>query len=241
MRSPVMGITVASLFAVLMHAALFVLVRPGSRQELGGIPVAPNTVFLGQSGGRVSKAGNDPRVVNSPVLFALPSAMGFSRELQKQDVQTRLTFSQQLESEQFMDAPLMQKSVGLDARKLMISATTARVPSIPADIYEKQEKGPSARRVMLAPELKGRIVGGVVLPQALNQPIDKPWEVRAEISVSEEGAVAHVFLNQPLESAALNMQILQLLYGLQFNPGEPVDGLVEIYSPEQKPVAETTE
>lgn len=240
-RAPARGIVAATFFAVLLHAALFVLVRPGTHVKLGGIPVVPNTAFLGHTGGTLPRMGNDPRVVNSPVLFSLPSAMGFSRELLKQDVQTRLSFSQQVEPEQFLDAALMQKKGVLASQDLMISPLVLQSPSIPADIFMKQEKGPSARRVTLAPELKDRLVGGVVLPQELNQPAEKSWEVRAEISVSEQGTVRHVFLNQPLESAPLNMRILQLLYGLHFNPGEPVEGVVEIYSPESKPAEETAE
>ncbi|MDF7800521.1 hypothetical protein P4C99_13670 [Pontiellaceae bacterium B1224] len=240
-RASVMGIVAAILIAALMHAALFVLVRPQTQVKLGGIPVVPKTAFLGNTGETFPTFGNDPRVVNSPVLFSLPSAMGFSRELTQWDVETRLTFSQQVESEQFLDAALMQKATDLDMQDLMVSSMAAPSLAIPADIFQKQEKGPSARRVTLAPELKERIVGGVVLPQELNQPAAKPWEVRAEVRVSEQGAVQHVFLNQPLESSALNMRILQLLYGLQFTPGEPVDGLVEIYSPESKPVEEVAE
>lgn len=240
-RAPVMGVITASLLAVLLHAALFVLIRPATHVMMGGIPVAPNTTYQGHSGGTLPRIGNDPRVVNSPVLFSLPSAMGFSRELQEQDVQTRLTFSQQVESEQFLDAVLIPQEADLDSQSLMISSSEAQSPPVPADIFMKKEKGPSARRVSLAPELKERIVGGVVLPQELNQPAEISWEVRAEISVSEHGTVRHVFLNQPLESAALNMRILQLLYSLQFNPGDPVDGLVEIYSPEPEPAEEAAE
>jgi hypothetical protein len=234
-----MGMSGAVLFAVLLHAALFALVRPSVDRGLGGIPVAPNTRFLSRTDGGNPMNGNVARVVGSPVLFSLPSKMGFSRELQEQDVVTRLIFSQQVDSQQFLEVPSMQGGEPLNSQELMISTSASKAPAIPFDVFQRLENGPSARRVTLVPELKERIVGGVVLPASLNQEVAKPWEVRAEISVSEQGTVKHVFLNQPLESASLNLRILQLLYGLEFNPGEPVDGLVEIYSPElTKPTPE---
>ena len=46
-----------------------------------------------------------------------------------------------------------------------------------------------------------------------------------------------MFLEQPLESAPLNQQVLQLLYGLRFKPGAgSVEGSIEIYSPEKTTV-----
>ena len=63
-------------------------------------------------------------------------------------------------------------------------------------------------------------------------PQDAAWEVRADITVSSEGVVEHVFLEQPLETAALNQSILRLLHGLRFKPGDnTMVGHIEVYSP----------
>ncbi|MDF7826069.1 hypothetical protein P4B35_18710 [Pontiellaceae bacterium B12227] len=225
-------------FALLLHAVLFVLVRPATSNGLSGSPVAPNTSYLVRNGRRLPMAGTDVRVVSSPVLFSLPSSMGFSRELMMQDVDTPLTFSQPVESEMFLPAELGLDDAVLDSRTLMLTTQIPRTPGVPSDIFQAVEKRPAARRVTLAPELKARMVGGVVLPPELNQEVSKAWEIRAEISVGENGAVRHVFLEQPLESAVMNTRIIRLLHGLTFDPGEPVDGMVEIYSPETKPVVE---
>ena len=240
MRTPPRGIFAAAFFAVLLHAALFVLVRPATSRGISGFPVAPNTSYLTRESGRLPGSGIDVRVVASPVLFSLPSSMGFSRELMTQDVLTPLTFSQPVESEQFLQAGLGRDDAMLDSQALMLTAQAPRIPGLPNDIFQTAEKRPAARRVTLVPELKERMVDGVVLPPELNQEVSKAWEIRAQISVGENGAVRHVFLEQPLESAAMNTRILRLLHGLKFNPGEPVDGMVEIYSPETKAVVEVT-
>lgn len=239
MRTPPRGIFAAAFFAVLLHVALFVLIRPATSNGLSGTPVAPNTSYLARGDGRsVPMGGVDVRVMASPVLFSLPSSMGFSRELLTQDVRTPLIFSQPVESEQFLEVGLVRKNAELDARQLMLTTQVPRSPELPEDVFQTSEKRLAARRVTLAPELKERMVGGVVLPPELNQEVSKAWGVRAQISVSEQGKVRHVFLDEPLESAPMNMRILQLLHSLKFNAGEPVDGMVEIYSPESTPAVE---
>jgi hypothetical protein len=234
-----MGISVAVFIALVLHAALFGLVRPAVEAKPRAMSMVPITHFMGRSSDGMAVAGIDPRLVSSPVLFSLPSAMGFSRELKEQDVKTRLTFSQAVKSEQFLRAQMMQDVGHFDSLELMLSTSVSDEPALPSDLYIEEEKRFSSRRVTLAPELKNRMVGGVVLPPELNHEVAKPWEVRAEINVSELGQVRHVFLDRPLESPQLNLQVLRLLHGLKFNPGEPVYGIVEIYSPELKQTEET--
>jgi hypothetical protein len=164
--------------------------------------------------------------------------MGFSRELMNKDVSTRLTFSQQVEAEQFLDVGLLPENSALNSQELMFTAGHPHSPALPSDIYAQPDHRAAARRVQLAPELKDRLIGGIVLPVELNQEVAKAWEIRAQVNVSATGLVKHVFLDQPLESSELNRRILQLLYSLRFSPGPPIDGMVEIYSPETMTVAE---
>ena len=84
---------------------------------------------------------------------------------------------------------------------------------------------------MLASVLKDRLVGGIVLPSELNQPVGKPWEVHATIRISAPGAIESVILDHPLESAALNRQIVQLLNDLRVKPGQAAEVSIELYSP----------
>lgn len=233
-RSQSMGFLWAALLATGLHAVLFVLLKPNMRDGLAGIPVTPNTSYLSSPPGLSPMTGTEVRTISSPVLFSLPSKMGFSRELSEQDVQTQLKFSQELNPEQFLEAGMERVDGGLDVNKLMLTSILAEGPSIPDEVYAGKQDQPFARRVSFAPELKSRLVNGVVLPTELNQEASKAWEVRADVSVSSAGTVDHVFLEKPLESAPLNQGILRLLYSLQFKSGEPVNGRVEIYSPETR-------
>ncbi|MBT8041530.1 MAG: hypothetical protein KJN98_00005, partial [Pontiella sp.] len=223
------------MLAVGLHLLFFVVVRSKASDAAGVYPAPPATRYLAKSGKVLPNAyGSEVRTVKSPVVFSFPSGVGFSRELMKQDVRTRLTFSQQKKTEQFLEIdPFSDLSAQrFRAENFMLSSSDRVAPGLPAGTAVIDSKGPSARRVTIAPELRNRLVGGVVLPAALNQETAMPWEVRASMSVSKAGAVQHVFLNDPLESVPMNQEVLQLLYNLRFSPGDSIEGSIEIYSAE---------
>ena len=120
----------------------------------------------------------------------------------------------------------------------MLTTADRSALDLPSGIFQSEEKRAAARRVNLTAELKERLQGGVVLPPVLNKTGSSPWEIHASVSVSEQGTVKHVFLDQPLDVEGLNQPLLQLLYGLRFKPGEAVEGSIEIYSPEAVPSEE---
>jgi hypothetical protein len=230
------GVWWASGLAVALHGLLFFAARPGlNGGRVGGIPVSPRTYYLAPVPAQLPMARTEMRILGSPVLFALPSSLGFSRALMQQDVSTRLdTLSRPQQSEQFLaiDPAAGDATRQLVTPGLMVSSMSGGIPALPNGIYPAAVNRPSARRVTIVPALRERLIGGIVLPPALNQEVPQGWEVSATMSVSGLGTVEHVFLNRPLEPPALNQQVLQLLYGLRFKPGEPVDGSIEIYSPE---------
>ncbi len=228
-------LTLAVGAALLSHGLLFALTRTKPAAALVGAPVPPATSYLAGDGAKLPMSSASVRMVRSPVIFSLPSSLGFSRELLEQKVQTPRFVLRQNEPERFLEVAPVQDEAGLDAAGLMLTSTIAPSPAVPSNVFESPTKKPASRRVTLAPELKERVVGGVVLPTGLNQDTEKPWEATASVSVSEDGFVEHVFLDRPLDPPALNAKVLQLMYGLRFKPGAPIEGSVEIYSPESAP------
>lgn len=219
-----------------LHAVLFLPVRPLVDPE-GGIRMeVPVTHYLAGGHAAFPMSGPGVRTVSSPVLFSLPSSMGFSRGFLGERIQTPRFDPGSGKPERFLDAPGMRRGNGLNSSDLMLTTRIGSEPGIPDDVYSAAADKPAGRRVSIAPELKSRVVGGVVLPAELNQEVAKPWAVRAEVSISEQGVVQHVFLEEPLDSAPLNQSILKMLHGLNFSAGEQVEGIVEIYSPETQPL-----
>lgn len=237
------AIGLAVCLAVMMHLLLFMAIRPANGDGLAGTPVTPETRYLANPSGPLPAPGSDIRTIWSPVLFSLPSEMGFSRDLLQEELRTRLTFKQPPETESFLeiDPALVLRSSGgagsarpvLVPRELMLTGMGKAAPRLPSRAIRPLEHRLAPRRVYMVPELKERLVGGIILPPELNKKGDAAWEIRADISISRQGAVRHVFLEQPLEAAGLNQAIIHLLHGLRFKAGDgPVEGRIEIYSPE---------
>lgn len=227
------GMIAAIGMAVLMHVLLFTAAKPSNGISRVAEPAPPRTIYAAPS----SEGDADMitvRMVKSPAVFAMPSGLGFSRELQQHDVQNRKTITPlPVRSEQFHDIAysMFENDEYLNPGQLMVSSTV-REPGLPNDNPIHAAPQTAAKRVQMAPELVRRLMGGVVLPPDLNKPTDKPWSVLASVSISEQGAVEHVFLDKPLESASLNQQLLHVLYSLRFKPGKSLESRIEIYSPD---------
>lgn len=227
------GLVVAGLIALVMHGALFVLAKPRDVAEVAGVRVPPNTSYLAGAAQQLPMSSEEVRMTRSPVLFSLPSSMGFSGELMSRRVKAPRIRLNQREPERFLGVEVGSRERDwVDASGLMVSAIDPAEPSVPNGVFEDSAKRPAARRVTLSPELRTRLEGGVVLPAELNQEVEKPWEAIATVSVSELGVVRHVLLEQPIEPVELNQRVLGLIHSLRFKPGDPVEGSIEIYSPE---------
>lgn len=221
--------------AVLMHLLLFLALTPAGGYGLAGALVPPKTSYLAQSDSMEEPPGEQVRMVWSPVVFSLPTEMGFSRELNAENLRTRLVFSQQAQSESFLniDLSLPEAATHIDSPSLMLTGACLPDPALPEDPSPGRAVPAAMRRVYMTPGLSARLNGEVALPPELNEASNHPWQVDATVSVSRDGAVQHVFLEQPLESQALNLKVLQMLYGLRFKSGPAsAEGAVSIYSPE---------
>ncbi len=231
---PSRGMVLSIGTAVLMHLLLFAVAIPAYDTELPSIPVPPETCYAMLDANELVDV-DTVRQVNSPVVFSLPSSLGFSRELEDHDVQNQKTFTPlQVRSEYFISEVPVVTDAGdrLRPEQMMISAFVHE-PSLPvAPAMHSSLPHSNAKRVLISPLLSGRLMGGVVLPSDLNQAVEKPWVVHASVRISEQGAVEHVFLDEPLDSPVLNQQVLQVLYSLRFQPGPAMESSIEIYSPE---------
>ena len=75
-----MGWVLAAGAALSLHLLLFVAVEPSRGHSADRSAAPPLTRYLPVSTGDAVKAESDVRRVRSPVLFSLPSTMGFTQE-----------------------------------------------------------------------------------------------------------------------------------------------------------------
>lgn len=223
--------------AVMMHLLLFLMIRPANGNGLVGALIPPETHYLTPAHRSDTVHGNDVRTIWSPVLFSLPTELGFSRDLLQEKLRTRLTFKQPDEKESFLAAVPVVRDHERDIvpGKLMITVGEGAVPP-PPSVVVLSENRPAPRRVYVTPLLMERLEGGIVLPPELNQTGEGAWEIHADVHISAGGRVAHVFLEQPLDAPSLNHAIIRLLYGLHFKPADAAtEGRIEICSAEALP------
>ncbi len=221
--------------AVMMHLLLFIGVRPANSASLAKVFIPPQTDYLAPSSGSVPVSGHYARKIWSPILFSLPSEMGFSQGLFDHDVRTALKFSKPTQYESFLDIDAVPRGSGMqiNSKALMISAYGVAPPHPSTGPVQRVKKDPIGHRIYMDSDLKKRLVGGIILPPSLNQEVHSTWQACAEISLTPQGLVKHVFLEQPLESEALNQEVIRMLHGLRFKPAEhSTEGRIEIYSPE---------
>jgi hypothetical protein len=230
------------LLAFMMHLLLFLMVRSPNQDSLVGLRVPPDTRYLGTSFSKGIQVGGNARTVWSPILFSLPSNMGFSRAILEERPKLSQTLSgPQVDSEPFLDVTFASKDAGMQIfpQELMVTTESISSPPLPEVSNLEASSILAAPRVYVDPGLKDRLAGGIVLPLVLNQPTRIPWEVHADISISKDGQVRHVLLDQPLESEKLNQVVIRLLHGLHFKSADrPAEGRIEIYSLEDPALEE---
>lgn len=226
------GALVATGVAVGLHVILFLgATKANDRSELRR-RTAPFVGYntLPVSGDDTLVSANAVRILNSPVLFSLPSSVGFSRFLRINDVETKKSFVQQVYAEAFLEVDpldyLAQKSSDVTQLRVLSPSRKLGIPRKATSF----KASPVLKLFLLSDALEERLINDPELPFAFSDPTEKAWEVIAQINVSESGRVEHVFLEHPVESKELNQQILLFLYGLRFAPGLPIEGTVELHS-----------
>ena len=179
----------------------------------------PHARFLpGQAVVAGGAAQGDLRVMWSPVLFALPTPMGFSRAPSDGEGHDRPRVQRpSIEPLLLSPPPAMSASAVVTAVPLPTFADGAH--------FQLDEAAPvfallPANTNLLTVEIVGDLAGFQALEKPL--PVLPPeltadsWTVIAHIDLDRFGNVRHVFLDPPSSLAAFNAQLLQALYRWRF-------------------------
>lgn len=182
---------------------------------------APHARFLpGRTAAVGDEAQRDLRVMWSPVLFALPTPMGFSRTPAAGDGHDRPRV-QRPGLEPVLLSPPQDADRGRVVSTISVPAFTA------GDRFNVDEGVPvfttqPAITNMLLVELLGEL--------AALQPLGKPlpvvpaglaadsWSMKVQIDIGREGSVRHAFLDPPSAAPEFNIQVLQAISRWRFAP-----------------------
>jgi hypothetical protein len=175
---------------------------------------------------------SDLRVMWSPVLFALPTPMGFSRAPAAGDGHDRPRVQRPTLEPQLMPPPPVAKL-----------AAVVPVPRLPAlndgaNFYLDGAAPVFAALPGVTPTLSVEVLGALAGLRCLDQPLPplpvelaaESWTVVATLELGRAGRVQHVFLDPPSASAAFNAQLLQAFFRWRFAPSAAaVQGLVHLH------------
>jgi len=225
-------------FAIIFHLLLFSIATPLASKKQP-LPTPPKTTYMfPQQNSTNSSSTQIQQNIWSPLLFAFPSEVGFSRDYLKQRLQTRITFPAPEKTEYFLKISL-QELFGIhsstETQKLLTRPQKTTLPIPQNNSFIQSLKKTTPPRYRFSSNLKSRINLPLTFSDLLNRPTSKPWGIRARVSVSAYGRVTHLFLQNPIKDPTLNQAILLWIYNLQFKPAlQSTTGTIELFSPYPK-------
>ena len=207
--------------AALLHAIWwYTLARPWTL-DLAPTPLTPSPrlTYLPESTARSAA-----RLIGSPVLFALPTPVGFSGD-DRRSLDRAPAALQGARREPL----LLERSATRDAPPDFLRSLTQTV-----SVAEEEPAWipPSTRTFATpagatgfvvriywpdgAPAIRGGLPGAGVLAPVLQ---DRPWELGAMLVFDERGDVRHVFIEKPTPSRDRNEALARALRGIRIDGG----------------------
>lgn len=209
--------------ACLFLALLSLLPVSISLKEVRSMETGCKTYWM-YSGGDLN-LDYDIRKVQSPLLFAFPSSVGYSAAIDGSTMRTELRFAKTVQREYFLESdyggalekPLRVGSDGVDSGAFVMGEPAYRLMwGSDGDQSVVMSDNLQSRWVASSFELPGEVEGSFL--------------IRAQVEVSERGRVKHLFVESPIENEAWNQAVVRALYAVQFESGLRESGWIEVRS-----------
>ena len=190
---------------------------------------ALQTVWI--DSGSDQKLDYDVREVQSPLLFAFPSTMGYSAEIDSSTTRTELRFAKTVQREYFLETGYAAEP----GNPLVVLGDfiEQEIPIMEEPDYALRWEFHQDQTVVMSDSLQRRWV-----TSSFDSPeeIEGSFFVRAQIEVSENGRVKHLFVESPIENGVWNQAVVRALYAMQFEAGSRESGWVEARSRSTKEI-----
>ncbi len=178
---------------------------------------------------------SDARILWSPVLFSLPSPVGFSKPLTPQSSLMIVTEEMHSEPGIMLKESLLSgrglrvatpDSLDMEVRQLLGRREIPRSTQLFKQTEFETARGMS---IIMSTELEGRSIANTKLDPDMLPQIDQPWQAVAHISFAAEGWPAFVILESATQNEELDRALIRWLHGWRFDElSEPPEGRVEI-------------
>ncbi len=230
------GWSLAVALAVAWHVFWGVWFQASPAPEPARAPAVPEVSYLpipdGLASGETISA--DVRALASPVLFSLPTPMGFSRSALTNEIGSLPPLAVPGDTVAFLErsAPTDERIVQMgDSLEELMRESGARFPLRVPEVSALAESSAGATGETIQIEFLGGLAGRrfqrMDLPDDPRVRGDAAWEAGAFVEVDAEGRVRHVLLEKPSASAKLNGMLVRALLGWRLEkPGTPHSGRV---------------
>ena len=222
---PKIPIPVAILAALLFYALLLALPLPRLTDPKAVTHSAPppKTTYLPTS---PASPESNPRLLASPVLFALPTPIGFSSALLEINLHARLTFPRLHEGNNFLQPSPF-------ASNIPTAQDTCRLKTLP---NTPPVLSPPTPHIRPAPPHPASITLSTALQKRLRHPLPPLPETKhlkslqATLIIDPQGSVKNIFFEDKDPEAPAPLQILQYLQKIPFTPAAKTTyGTIEIH------------
>ena len=160
----------------------------------------------------------DIRLIQSPIIFALPTKIGFSKRLSDHEKKVDLFSVKSSEKEFFFKfdkdvfRSLKQPLPFNDIKQYQFSYE-------PIKTYKKLDKSENNLHYQLSKNLELILIDDSILIENLASLEGDSWFVKASLYISENGFVDHVFIDDISEKTINKMSLLNALYNIKFKSG----------------------
>ena len=177
------------------------------------------------------KLDYDVREVQSPLLFAFPSTAGYSAEMDSSTTRTELRFAKTVQREYFLETGYAAEPGNpLD---VLGDSVEQEIPIMEEPAYALRWGFHEGQTVVMSDNLQRRWVTSSF---DSSDEIEGSFFIRAQIEVSEQGRVKHLFVESPIENGVWNQAVVRALYAMQFEAGSREPGWVEARSRSAKEI-----
>ena len=193
----------------------------------------PHVRYLAtQTAGTAGGAQSDLRVMWSPVLFALPTPMGFSRASAAGEGRDHPRIQRPvIEPVLLQPAPVGTglPVVQVPTRPPFLDGVNFRLDGI-APVFPAVQASSNTLAFEFLDGLAGGRALDTPLPALPADLVADAWSIVAHLDVGREGGVRDVFLEVPTSSPEFNAAVAQALYHWRFAPASTaVSGVIHLH------------
>ena len=160
----------------------------------------------------------DIRLIESPIIFALPTKIGFSKDLFENENKVDLFFAKSPEKEAFFK---FENNISDVSKKSLLFKEIEKFKSAnnPNIYYESVEKSNNFIEYKLSKNLEKITENKLIFLLEDEDLKINDWSAKATLHISKDGFVKHVFIDDISEKSINKMTLINMLYNIKFKSG----------------------